>query len=90
MGRNVCIIIILGLIPETMHEGAPEVKLESSPMTFTVLVFELGFTWHRHNIGYMATFLLYLKRKTSGAPLCIVSGTNRHLSKATDNSKTYG
>ena len=37
--------------------------------------FWLGFTWHQHCKGYnMLTFQLYWGRKSSAAPLCIISG----------------
>ena len=39
---------------------------------------------HQYCNGYMATFQLYWWRKTSGAPLCIISGMSRHLSRTTD------
>jgi hypothetical protein len=35
----------------------------------------------------MATFQLYWLRKTSGALLCIISGTNGHLSRTTNVPK---
>jgi hypothetical protein len=51
---------------------------------FLVLRHIVGFTSHRHSIGHIATFQLYWWRRTSGALLCIISGTNGHLSRTTD------
>jgi hypothetical protein len=49
-----------------------------------ICLFVFGFTSHRHSIGHVATFQLYWWKKTSGAPPCIISGTNGHLSRTTD------
>jgi hypothetical protein len=54
---------------------------------FFVVVFLLegvGLTSHQQSTGHMATFQLYWWRKTSGTPLYIISGTNRHLSRTTN------
>jgi hypothetical protein len=37
------------------------------------------------SIGHIATFQLYWWRKTSGALPCIISGTDGHLSRTTDD-----
>jgi hypothetical protein len=55
--------------------------------TFIVCLFVcLDFTSHPHSIGHLATFQLIWWSKTSGALRCIISGTNRHLSRTTDVS----
>jgi hypothetical protein len=35
-------------------------------------------------LGHMAAFQLYRWRKTSGAPLCIIQGSNEHQSRTTN------
>ena len=45
------------------------------------LLLLLSFTSHQQCKGYLATFQLYWWRKTLGAPPCIISGTNWHLSR---------
>ena len=43
-----------------------------------------GFTSHQHCKGYMANLQLYWWRKTTSAPLWIISGTSGHLSRTAD------
>jgi hypothetical protein len=38
-------------------------------------------TSHQHNIDHMGTFQVYWWRNTSGASLCVITGTNGHLSR---------
>ena len=67
----------------TKNKTAQQPNTSLSETCIFLFVGFYGYTSHQHYKGYMATFKLYLWRKTSGVPLCIISGTSGHLSRTT-------
>jgi hypothetical protein len=71
------------IISYNYTNGTNYCSLDSFLPTLIVMIF-LVVTSHQHCKSHKAIFQLHWRRKTSGTHSCIISGTNRHLSRTTD------